>query len=137
MIATTAVLYYAAWTLALALLYALPRVPQVLTGAKSADAWARGNAPVDPPILVRAHHAHLNALENFPVFAGVVAMALLMSRAPVVDALAAYVFYARVAQSLIHLVGTSFILVLIRATLFLTQVALVGFMIWQLLHGAA
>ena len=135
MTATMAVLYYAAWTLALALLYALPRVPQVLLRLKPADAWSRDKPPADPTLLVRAHHAHLNSLENFPIFAGVVAMALLMDRAAAVDSLAAYVLYARVAQSLVHLSGTSFIQVLLRATLFLTQVLLTGLMIWHLLSA--
>lgn len=130
----TAVLLYAGWTLALALLYALPRVPVVLLGRKPADAWTRGNRNPDPGILVRASHAHMNCVENFPVFAAVVVVAALMQKSAIVDALAAYVLYARLGQSTIHLIGTSFLLVLIRATLFLAQVGLILWMIWQLLH---
>lgn len=130
----TAVLLYAAWTLALALMYAVPRVPSVLTGRKRADAWTRGNQNEDPPILVRASHAHANCVENFAVFAGVVVVAALLQKSAIVDAIAAYVLYARIGQSTVHLIGTSFWLVLVRATLFLSQVGLILFAIWQLLH---
>lgn len=130
----TAVLLYAAWTFALALFYALPRVPAALLGRKPADAWTRGQPNPDPALLVRASHAHMNCVENFALFAAVVVVAALMQKSAVVDAFAAYVLYARVAQSSVHLIGTSFFLVLIRATLFLIQVALILSMIWQLLH---
>lgn len=130
----TAVLLYAAWTLALALMYALPRVPQALLGKQKADAWSRGQPNPDPPILVRANHAHANCVENFAIFAAVVVVAGLMQKSAVVDAFAGAVLAARIGQSTVHLIGTSFVLVLIRATLFLAQVALIAAMIWQLLH---
>ncbi|GAC1626567.1 MAG: MAPEG family protein [Nevskia sp.] len=130
----TAVLLYAGWTLLLVLMYAFPRVPQVLTGSKRADAWTRGLPSIDPGILVRANHAHANCVENFAIFAGVVVVAALMQKSAIVDALAAWVLYARVGQGVVHLIGISFVLVLIRATLFLVQVALILFIIWQLLH---
>ena len=130
----TAVLLYAGWTMLLALIYASPRVPQVLMGKKPADAWTRGKPSVDPAILVRANHAHMNCVENFALFAAVVVVAALMQKSPVVDAVAAWILCARVAQSTVHLIGTSFILVLIRATLFLVQVALLFWVIWNLLH---
>ena len=132
MTAMVAVLLFAAWTLLLAMIYALPRVPPVLLFKKPADSWTRGKPNADPAILVRAQHAHLNALENLPVFAAIVAMAMLMNRADVVDPLAAYVLYARIGQSLVHLTGTSFIQVLLRATLYFAQVLLMAWMIWKL-----
>lgn len=129
----TAVVMFAGLTLLLSLVYALPRVPLVLTGKRKADAWTRGNPVVDPGILVRAQHAHLNCLEMLPAFAAVVIIAAVMGRAEVTAALAAFVFYARIGQVVVHLIGTSFPLVLARATFFIAQVFLVLYMASQLI----
>ena len=56
-----------------------------------------------------------------------------MGQSAVVDGLAAWVLYARVAQGVVHLIGTSFILVLLRATFFLAQLGLIAYMAWGLL----
>jgi uncharacterized MAPEG superfamily protein len=133
MTALTALLLFTAWTALLALIYAVPRVPQVLLGKRRADAWTRGNPSIDPPILMRAQHAHLNCVENLPLFAAVVLVAVALGQTGVVDPVAAWVLYARVAQSVVHLIGTSFILVFARATFFLAQIALILYMIWGLI----
>lgn len=130
----TAVLLYAVWMLVLMLMYAFPRVPLILTGKKKVEAYSRSAPNTDPAFLMRAQHAHANCVENFPIFAAVVVVAALMQKSAVVDALAAYVLYARIAQSSIHLVSASFVPVLLRATFFLVQVGLILWMIWQLLH---
>ena len=130
----TAVLLYAVWTLLLAMMYASYRIPLVLIGRKSPNHWERGQPSDDPAILVRAKGAHLNCVENFALFAAVVCVAALLGKSAVVDAVAGYVLYARIGQSVVHLIGTSFPLVLIRAALFLLQVGLILYMIWGLLH---
>jgi len=129
----TAVLLYAAWMPLLTLVYAGFRVPLILTMRKRADSWTRGRTIDDPPFIVRAHHAHLNCVENFPVFAAVVIVAALMGKSPIVDRFAATVLYARIGQSAVHLIGTSFALIMIRATLFVIQLGLILYMIWGLL----
>lgn len=132
-----AVLLYIVIMMALVLSYALPRVPQVLTGKNKADAWGRDKPSIDPAVLVRAQHAHANAVENFPLFLGVVVVAALMGQsATAVDPLAGLVVYLRIAQAGVHLIGTSFWLVMARATFFLAQLALIGTMIWRLVHAA-
>lgn len=133
MTALTAVLLFATWTILLAMFYAVPRVPRVLLGQQRADAWTRGNAPVDPPILIRAQHAHYNCLETLPVFAAVVLAAAVMGQEAALAGLAAWVLYLRIGQSVVHLIGTSFPLVLIRATLFIIQLVLILVMVWKLL----
>ena len=131
-----AVLLYVFVIIALVLSYALPRVPQVVTGSKPADAWGRDKPSIDPALLVRAQHAHANAVENFPLFLAVVIVGALMDKsATVIDPLAIYVVYLRIAQAGVHLLGTSFWLVMTRATCFLGQVGLVGCMAWGLLQG--
>lgn len=135
MTAYTAVLLYAGWMLILALIYAVPRVPQALTGAKPIDSWERNKQPIDAPILQRAKAAHLNCIENFAVFAAVVVVAGLMNRLEAIGGLAALVLYARIAQSVVHISGTSFIQILLRATFFLVQIVLVLVMVYRLLLG--
>lgn len=131
-----AVLLYVFVMIALVLSYALPRVPQVLTGSKPADAWGRDKASIDPALLVRAQHAHANAVENFPLFLAVVAVGALMDKsATIVDPLAIYVVYLRIAQAVVHLIGTSFWLVMARASFFLSQIALIGYMAYGLITG--
>lgn len=130
--AYTAVLLYAGWIMILASIYVLPRVPQALLGMKRIDSWERGKESTDPMFLQRAKAAHLNCLENFPLFVGIVAAAGLMGEVAAINGLAAFVLYARIAQSLVHISGTSFIQVLLRATFFLAQLGLMFYMVYLL-----
>ena len=136
MTAFTAVLLYAAWTLLLPIIYAgTIRVPAIAAGRKRADHWERGRPSDDPPMLQRAKHAHLNCTENFAVFAAVVIIAALLGKIAIADALAGYVLGARVAQSVVHMTGTSLPLIALRGTFYFIQVALIFWMIWRLLYG--
>ncbi len=128
----TALLLFAAWTLALMLTYVFYRTGLVFAGRKRADSWTRGRPTDDPGFIVRAQHAHMNCVENLPVFAAIVLAASALGRPAVADHLAPYVLYARLAQSTVHLVGVSHWLVFVRGTLFTIQVALFFLMIWQL-----
>jgi uncharacterized MAPEG superfamily protein len=130
----TALLLFAAWTLVLMFIYVNYRVVLTLTLKKAANSWGRAAADSDPPFVQRAHHAHLNAVENLPVFAAIVLAASALGKAPVVDAVAAWVLYLRLAQSVTHLIGTTALLVFIRANFFLLQALLYCYMIWGLLH---
>jgi uncharacterized MAPEG superfamily protein len=130
----TALLLFAAWTLALMLAYVGYRVMLTLTFKKKPNSWGRLEADTDPPLIQRAHHAHLNCVENLPVFAAIVLSAYFMNKAPVVDAVAMWVVYLRLAQSVTHLIGTTAMLVFIRANFFLLQALLYIYMIWGLLH---
>jgi uncharacterized MAPEG superfamily protein len=131
---TTAMLLYGAWTLLLPIFYASYRVPMIAGGMRRADHWERGKPTGDSALLVRARNAHLNCIENFPVFAAVVLAAALLDKSAVVDALAAYVLYARIAQSVMHVAGTSLPLIALRGTFYFVQIALIFYMIWALLR---
>ena len=130
----TALLLFTAWTLVLMLVYVAPRVALVLAMKKPANSWGRDDKNDDPPFLVRAKHAHLNCLENLPVFAAIVLAAVALGKSPVVDQVAAFVLYARLAQSAVHLIGVSHWLVFIRANFLIIQAALFAYMIWGLLQ---
>ena len=45
------------------------------------------------------------------------------------------VVYLRIAQAVVHLIGTSFWLVMARASFFLSQIALIGYMAYGLITG--
>ena len=64
----------------------------------------------------------------------VVVGALMGQSATAIDPLAGYVVCLRLGQATMHLIGTSFWLVMARATFFLSQLALIGVMVWRLLH---
>ena len=108
------------------------RVLEVLRG-KSMNSWGRDDGIAVPAIVKRMQHAHLNCLENLPIFAILVFAAYFMGKQPAVDGLACYVLYARLAQSIIHLIGTSAALVFVRATFYVIQVLIFFYMFWELL----
>lgn len=130
----TALLLFAAWTLAIMFIYVGYRVGLVLTLKKPANSWARDTVAADPPLVVRAHHAHLNCAENLAVFAAIVLAAFVLGKSAVVDEVALIYLLARIAQSTVHLISVSAWPVFIRANLFLVQIALSFYMIWGLLH---
>jgi uncharacterized MAPEG superfamily protein len=79
--------------------------------------------------------AHLNCLEFLPVFGAVGLAAVASGRTAVTDPLAMVVLYSRIAQSIVHLIGVSVPLVLVRATLFVVQLLIVLWWSYQLLTG--
>ncbi|MBC9250931.1 hypothetical protein A9179_11640 [Pseudomonas alcaligenes] len=127
-----AVLGFALWTLLLVVISTNWRVLEMLRG-KAANSWIRGQDIPKPDVIVRIEHAHLNCLENLPVFAVLVFAAYFQSKSAVVDGLGFYVLYARVAQSLTHLVGTSHVLVLVRGTFYTMQLAMFFYLFWGLM----
>lgn len=131
----TALLLLIGWTMLLALSYATYRIPQIFLAGKPANHWERTQPVDDPPLLIRTKGAHLNALENIPLFAALVLIAATTGQSAVVDGLAGYFLAARVAQSLAHILGTSMPLVMMRATFFLAQIGMMFYMVWALLSG--
>ena len=127
-----AVLGFAMWTLLLVFVSVNWRVVEVLRG-KAVNSWGRNDGISRPAIVMRMEHAHLNCLENLPIFAILVFGAYFLGKNAVVDGLAFYVLYARLAQSGVHLLGTSQPLVFLRATFYVMQVLMFFYMFWRLL----
>lgn len=128
-----AVLLYVVWMQLLTLVYAFPRVPMAMFGHRKFADWERVEVNRDPPFMIRAKGAHLNCVENFPLFAAVVVIAALMGKSPVADGLATFILVARVGQSLSHLISTAPAFVLLRATFFLAQVVMIFWACYQLI----
>jgi uncharacterized MAPEG superfamily protein len=130
MTALQALLGFTAWTVLLITAVFLYRGVRFLTGTPI-NHWPRGAKPGDDAQLVRRmEDAHANCLENLPVFAAIVLAAAALGKLDAIAALAPWVLYARVGQSLTHLVGVGQPHVLVRASFWSAQLAL---FIWMLI----
>lgn len=129
MTAMTALLGFTAWTLAIIGIVLTWRVVEILRG-RPANSWTRGAAIESPSLVKRAEHAHLNCMENLPIFAVIVLAAEFLGQGTAIASAAAWVLYARIAQSTIHLIGTAPVLVLLRAGFFAAQYALFVYLLW-------
>lgn len=133
MTALQALVGFALWTLALIALVFLYRGLRFFTGTPI-NHWPRGNKPFDDaPFVKRLEDAHANCLENLPLFAVIVLVAAAMGRLADIQALAPWVLYARIGQSLAHLSGTGPLNVFVRATFWTVQLALFGWMLVRLM----
>ena len=126
-------LCFAALTLFLAFAYANYRVVLVLTGKTAPNSWTRGAQTwSDPAFITRLQHAHLNCVENLPVFAAVVLAAYATNQLAIIDGLA-YVFLGlRLGQVVIHAISTSASFVFVRANLWIAQCLIIGYWVLQL-----
>lgn len=127
---------FTSWTLLLVSGVLLYRTAIVFRGRKKANSWGRGLPPPsdEPGVVTRMGHAHQNALEGLPVFAAIILVATLAGKLDVTDSVALWVLYARIAQSVTHLIGTTHWLVFIRANFFTIQLLLYAYMIWGMIH---
>ncbi|HQT64999.1 MAG: hypothetical protein B7Z75_09745 [Acidocella sp. 20-57-95] len=130
-----AVVYFSLWTLLLVVFYSGYRVIPILRGTKKPNAWTRGGAVDEPGVITRTHHAHLNALETLPIFAAVVLAGAALGKPAPANAVGEFIVVLRVAQSVIHMISTSPMMVLLRAVAFFAQILLILWMIRGILAG--
>jgi len=124
---------FALWTLALIVVVFAYRGLRFLKGAPI-NHWPRGNKPADDAAFIkRVEDAHANCLENLPVFAVIVLAAAAMDKTATIAALAPWVLYARVGQSLVHLWGVNQLQVFLRVSFWSVQLGLCIWMAVQLL----
>ena len=129
MTALQALLGFAAWTVLLVTGVFLYRGVRFVTGTPINN-WPRSAKPANDAALVkRMEDAHANCLENLPVFAVIVLAAAAIGRLESIAALAPFVLYARIGQSIVHLIGVGKAHVLVRATFWSVQL---GLFIWML-----
>ena len=125
---------FVVWTLVLLLAIAGVRVGAVLRGEKRANEFPSG-VPHGGDAYWRLNRAHLNCLENLPIFASVVLVATVAGiRAAALDTLARTYLAARIGQSITHVSSGGIIAVNVRFAFFAVQVAcLIGFLlaIWR------
>ena len=132
MTAIDALLAYASWTLLLIAAVFLYRGLRFMQGTPI-NHWPRGAKPSDDaPLIKRIEDAHANCLENLPIFAIIVLAAAALNKSELMVPFAAWVFYARVGQSVAHLLGVSKALVFVRANFWVIQLGLMFYMLYLL-----
>jgi len=118
---TSALLGYIIWMLALLFTLASVRVGLVMTGKKAPNSFAPDGTDVSP-FVNRLCRAHANCYESFPIFGGLLLLAIATSNNSITDGLAYYFIGARVLQSLTQLASSSNIAVNVRFAFFIIQV---------------
>ena len=95
---------FAAWTLLILFgSIGVYRWSRILTGRASIAEW-RADLPQGSDWYQRAMRAHMNCVENLPVYAAiVVALVATGLQSPVVDRLAVTMLAARIGQTMVHI----------------------------------
>lgn len=120
------------WTLMLLGAIAVVRTMGVLTGKKASNDFPADQDHGGSPFYRRLLRAHMNCVENLPVYGAVILTAAVLGVTALIDPLAWPFLGCRVAQSLAHLAGTSVVLVNVRFTFFLAQYVILLTMIGRL-----
>jgi len=125
---------FALWTLVLVLSVATFRIVSdfVLKRGIALNIFKPDGSDV-PGFGQRLTRAHLNCLEVLPVFAATVLIAAVADQMSLLEPTVIYILYARVAQSIVHVISTSLIAVLVRGAFFVVQLALLASYIWQII----
>jgi uncharacterized MAPEG superfamily protein len=120
------------WTLFLLVLMEARRSWLVTTRCVPANGFQPDNGNLSP-FMQRLARAHANCVEGFPIFGGLLIVALVTDRAAITDPLAPWLMLARVVQSSIHLTSLSELAVTARFTAFAAQLGIAGSWVWALL----
>lgn len=123
---------FAGWTLLLVLIVANFRVLNYFTGAKIPINAFDPSGDDLPGFGKRVTRAHLNCLESLPILAALVAAAGFSGQYGVMEGTVMFVLYARIAQSVIHMISTAPLMVWIRATFFFVQIILMAVYAYKL-----
>lgn len=123
-----------AWTLFLLVLMEALRCRLVLTKTIEANRFRPDNANLSP-FMQRLARAHANCIEGFPIFAGLLIVALLTQKTGITDPLALWLLAARLAQSCFHMASNSMLFANARFAALVVQVVIAAFWCWSLLTG--
>ena len=123
---------FVSWTMLLMLAIVAVRSILVLSGKRAANDFPADQPHAGPPAYQRLLRAHLNCVENLPLFAAVTLLAISLEVTGLTDGPAQLFLGARVLQSLVHLSGSSALLVQVRFSFFLIQLGALATMIWRL-----
>jgi len=126
---TSALLGYIIWMMSLLILLGTLRVGLVLSGKKSPNAFAPDGKDVSP-FVNRLCRAHANCYESFPIFGGLLLLAIATGNNGITDGLAYYFIGARVLQSVTQLISASNVAVNVRFAFFIVQIVIA--VVWLL-----
>ncbi|MEO6028490.1 MAG: MAPEG family protein [Candidatus Binatia bacterium] len=128
----TALLGFAAWYLVLTFALGFFRTGLVLSGKKAANDFATDGSDVGA-FGRRLNRARDNCFETLPLFGAIALAALIQNKIAVIDPLAMYLLYARIGQSLTHVVSISIMAINLRFALFIVQLVIYTIWVVQLL----
>lgn len=131
-------LLFALWTLTLIIAgVGGYRVVAVLRGERPANGFPADQDHGGPGWYRRCNRAHLNCVENLPVFGAVVLVGAAAGvSTPLLATLAQVYLGARILQSLIHILSTSTWAVNLRFAFFSAQLVCVVAMAWEIWSAA-
>ena len=110
----------------------LHRVIEVLRGNKPPNGFPSGEKH-GPDWYWRVNRAHMNTVENLPVYGALVLAGAVLGLDGAFTTAAWVGFGARVAQSFFHVLSGRSMAVNLRFTAFLVQLGVYGWMAWLLL----
>ena len=117
-----ALVFYALWAIALVLTIAIDRLLLIFRGRVKNNEFLSG-VPHGNEAYWRINRAHLNTVENLPVFAAIVLAAWVAgAESHLFNLLAMLVLAARIVQSIIHIMSGGQIATWFRTTMFAVQI---------------
>jgi hypothetical protein len=130
----TALVLYAVWAIALVLMVGADRVLMVLRGQAKANSFTPGMQHGSDSYW-RINRAHMNTVENLPIFATIVLSGWVVSlETATFNRLAVIVVCARIIQSLIHILSGSVTAISLRFLAFGVQLVCEIWMAVLVLH---
>jgi uncharacterized MAPEG superfamily protein len=130
----TALIGLAVWAVVLTFLLVGVRM-RAISGGKAMNTFDPEGKDMSG-FSYRATRAHGNILENLAIFAALLLYAIATQRTAITDGLAMWLLYARIGQSVVHMISTSPPMVMVRATLFSVQMLISLWWAWQFMHAA-
>lgn len=123
------------WAITLLLMVGADRVLQVMRGEAKITGFTAG-VPHGSDSYWRINRAHLNTVENLPIFAAIVLSGWVVGmESSTFNRLAVIIVVARVIQSAIHIISGSATAVRLRFTAFAVQIACEIWMAALVLHA--
>ncbi|HEX8953418.1 MAG TPA: MAPEG family protein [Polyangia bacterium] len=130
------VVAFALWALLLVTALGITRSVLVLSGRRKATDFPAG-VQHGGAAYWRLNRAHLNVLENLPVFGAIVISGVLLHvRSPLFTTLPPVILVARVVQSCVHLSSGSAMAINVRFTAFVVQLASMAWLAVIVLRAA-
>ncbi len=121
---------YITWFLILLTSIVLIHTVLTLSGKRQANSFSpEGNDVSD--FKLRLHRAHANTLEAMPYIGGLLLLTLATNTTQVTDQLALPLLYARILQSIVHLISTSNLAVMARFTFLSIQLAICFYWVFK------
>jgi uncharacterized MAPEG superfamily protein len=134
-VALVALTFYALWAMFLVISVAAARVHQVVTKGTAVTNFTAG-VPHGPEGYWRLNRAHMNTIENLPIFAAVVLTGWASGAInPLFNLLAVIVVGARAIQSLIHISSGAAAAINARFMFFAVQILCQFWMAWLILEA--